>query len=127
MKDINRVVLCGRVTRDIQGRDYSATESGLARLSFSIAVHSPAKQPDGGWGDEASFFDVVAWGRLADALRDCMGKGERVIVDGRLKQEKWQDKNTGESRSAVRVIADNVQRLGGAESGSDEGWQEMPF
>ena len=107
MKDINRVFLEGRLTRDITERDYRALASGQAVLSFSIASNYPVRQGDG-WEDAASFFDVVCFGKQADSLSKILCKGSHVFIEGTLRQERWTSKD-GAKRSAVRVYADLVK------------------
>ena len=104
MKNVNVVALEGRVARDLSANDYTAWDSGLSRLRFSIAVNRASKK-GGEWKDEASFFDVEAWGRLADALKDRLCKGAQVLLSGGLKQERWQSRD-GQSCSRVVVVAD---------------------
>ena len=106
MKDINVVVIAGRVAKDAE---FTCLASGTAKLCFSVAVNSPAKNPDGSWGEKASFIDVVVWGKLADVLKPHLAKGRKAIVEGRLIQDRWQDKQTGAGRSKVYITADNVQ------------------
>ena len=113
MADINHVVLVGRLTRDAQLK-YS--NSGLAITEFSIAVNAQRKQGDQ-WVDEANFFDVTVFGRQGEAIQRYLVKGKQVGVDGRLKQDRWQNQE-GQNRSKVTVVANNVMLLGGGQGGS---------
>lgn len=135
MKDINRVFLEGRLTRDIGERDYRATVYGQAVLTFSIASNHPKKKGDG-WEDEASYFDVVCFGKQADALSKILCKGSHVFIEGALRQERWEAKD-GTRKSAVRVYADlcKVERQlpatqeheARASSAADEFIDDIPF
>ena len=107
MKDINRLFLEGRLTRDIGERDYKAAASGQGVLNFSIASNYPKKKGDG-WEDEASYFDVVCFGKQADSLSKILCKGSHFFMEGTLRQERWQAKD-GTRKSAVRVYADLVK------------------
>lgn len=123
MADINRVVLVGRLVRDAEQK---YTPGGLAICEFSIAVNNRRKQGEE-WVDEAHFFDVTLFGRQGEAIQRYMLKGKQVGIDGRLKQDRWQDKETGQNRSKVGIIADNVMLLGGGSdgpgsSGAGGGW-----
>ena len=108
MSDINRVVLVGNLTKDVA---LKYTAGGMAIGELSIAVNSRRKVGDQ-WQDEASFFDVTLFGKSAEGLQPYLVKGKKVGVDGRLQQQRWQNKE-GQSRSKVIVLADNVALLGG--------------
>ncbi|WP_296016659.1 single-stranded DNA-binding protein [uncultured Treponema sp.] len=112
MTDINKTVLVGRLTKDIE---IKYTNSGAAIGNLSIAVNRSRKQDDQ-WIDEASFFDVKIYGKMAESLRPYLTKGKQIAVEGFLKQERWQ--KDGQNFSKVTVGAENVQLLGG-NSGSD--------
>lgn len=103
-KSINQVVLMGRLTRDPEQR---TTTTGKTIASFSIAVDR------GGQDDQADFFEVTAWEKLGDLVIQYLGKGRRVLVQGRLRQDSWDDKETGKKRSRVEVTATDVTFLDG--------------
>ena len=100
--DLNRVTIIGRLTRD---PELKQTKSGKAVTSFSIGNTT-------GWGDneKSNFFTVVAWQKTAEIVCQYMKKGSKIGVDGRLQQRNWGDKD-GKKRSAVEIVADNVQFL----------------
>ena len=103
-KSINQVILMGRLTRDPEQR---TTSTGKTIASFSLAVDR------GGQDDQADFFDVTAWEKLAELVIQYLGKGRRVLVQGRLRQDSWDDKETGKKRSKVEVVATDVTFLDG--------------
>ncbi len=103
-KSINQVILMGRLTRDPEQR---TTTTGKTIASFSIAVDR------GGQDDQADFFDVTAWEKLGDLVVQYLGKGRRVLVQGRLRQDSWDDKETGKKRSRIEVTATDVTFLDG--------------
>ncbi len=109
-KGINQVVLMGRLTRDPEQR---TTTTGKTIASFSIAVDR------GGQDDQADFFEVTAWEKLGDLVIQYLGKGRRVLVQGRLRQDSWDDKDTGKKRSRVEVTATDVTFLDGPSSDGD--------
>ena len=110
-KSINQVILMGRLTRDPEQR---TTPSGKNVVSFSIAVDRQ------GQDDQADFFDITAWEKLGDLVMQYLSKGRRVLVQGRLRQDSWEDKETGKRRSRVDVTASDVTFLDGP-SGGDGG------
>ena len=96
----NTVTIVGNMTRDAELR---YTASGVAVTEFGVAWNS--KDRDG--NESVSFFDVTCWRELAEHVAESLGKGNRVIVYGRLDQNTWETKD-GDKRSKVRVIADDV-------------------
>jgi single-strand DNA-binding protein len=115
-RGINQVILMGRLTRDPETR---TTTSGKSVTSFSIAVDRV------GQDDQADFFDVTAWEKTGELVQQYLSKGRRVLVQGRLRQDSWEDKETGRKRSRVEVTATDVTFLdgpsgdgGGSSSGS---------
>lgn len=112
MTDINRVVLVGRLVRDLGNdqRDFAYTPSGQARANISIAVNRSRKQGDQ-WVEEANFFDVTIWGKTAENLKPYLTKGKQIAVEGYLKQDRWE--KDGQKFSKVGIVADSVMLLGG--------------
>lgn len=103
-RSINQVILMGRLTRDPEQR---TTTTGKTIASFSIAVDRA------GQDDAADFFDITAWEKLGDLVIQYLSKGRRVLVQGRLRQDSWDDKETGKKRSRVEVTATDVTFLDG--------------
>lgn len=103
-KSINQVILMGRLTRDPETR---TTPSGKTITSFSLAVDRA------GQDDAADFFDVTAWEKLGELVSQYLSKGRRCLVQGRLRQDSWDDKETGKKRSKVEVVATDVTFLDG--------------
>ncbi|MEO6109446.1 MAG: single-stranded DNA-binding protein [Candidatus Saccharimonadales bacterium] len=110
-KSINQVILMGRLTRDPEQR---TTSTGKVIANFSIAVDR------GGQDDAADFFEITAWEKLGELVMQYLGKGRRVLVQGRLRQDSWDDKETGKKRSRVEVTATDVTFLDGP-SGDNAG------
>lgn len=110
-RGINQVILMGRLTRDPEQR---TTTSGKSVTSFSLAVDRV------GQNDDADFFDVTAWEKTGDLVAQYLTKGRRALVQGRLRQDSWEDKETGKRRSRVEVVAFDVTFLDGpsGDSGS---------
>ncbi|MGB2787286.1 MAG: single-stranded DNA-binding protein [Candidatus Saccharimonadaceae bacterium] len=110
-KSINQVILMGRLTRDPETR---TTTTGKTIVSFSLAVDR------GGQDDQADFFDVTAWEKLGELVAQYLSKGRRCLVQGRLRQDSWDDKESGKKRSKVEVVATDVTFLDGP-SGDSQG------
>lgn len=103
-RSINQVILMGRLTRDPEQR---TTTTGKTIASFSIAVDR------GGQEDAADFFNVTAWEKLGELVIQYLAKGRRVLVQGRLRQDTWDDKETGKKQSRIEVVATDVTFLDG--------------
>lgn len=103
-RSINQVILMGRLTRDPEQR---TTTSGRTVVSFSIAVDRQTQD------DQTDFFDVTAWEKLGELVMQYLSKGRRVLVQGRLRQDSWEDKETGKRRSRIEVVASDVTFLDG--------------
>ena len=103
---MNHVTIAGNCTRDPELR---FSQGGLSIASFGLAYSTRKRNEQGGWEDgETSFFDVTCFGQLADNVAESIHKGDRVIVTGTLKQRSWEAKDSGEKRSKVEIIADEV-------------------
>ncbi|UXU67443.1 single-stranded DNA-binding protein [Staphylococcus agnetis] len=96
----NSVILTGRITKDLELKQAGQTQV----TNFSMAVDNPFKK------DDTSFFDIVAFGKTAELLNNYCGKGSKILIEGNLKQDRFQDKQ-GNNRSAVRVIANRIEFL----------------
>jgi single-strand DNA-binding protein len=107
-KSINQVILMGRLTRDPEMR---TTTTGKTIASFSLAVDRQ------GQDDQADFFDVTAWEKLGELVNQYLSKGRRCLVQGRLRQDSWDDKETGKKRTRVEVVATDVTFLDGPNGG----------
>lgn len=107
MADFNRVILMGRLTRDPELR---YTGGGTAVCTLSLAVNRRIKKNDQ-WQEEASFFDVVTFGKTAENSAEYLSKGRPLLVEGELQQRRWENQE-GQRRSKIEVVANNVQFLG---------------
>ena len=116
-RSINQVILMGRLTRDPEQR---STSTGKTIASFSIAVDR------GGQEDAADFFNVTAWEKLGELVMQYLAKGRRVLVQGRLRQDTWDDKETGKKQSRIEVVATDVTFLDGPSDGNGGGSDSRP-
>lgn len=108
--DLNRCEFIGRLGRDVEIR-YSP--SGDAVASFSLAVGWKTKDKEG-----VEWVSIVAFGKLAEICGEYLSKGKQVYIAGRFNTQKYQDKETGQDRYSTRIIADQLQMLGGREDGA---------
>jgi len=112
MASFNRVILAGNLTRDVELRHIP---SGTAVADVGLAVNDRVKRGDE-WVDEVSFIDLTLWARQAENAAEYLSKGSAILVEGRLKQETWEDKEGGK-RSKLKVVVDQFKFIGG-KSGS---------
>lgn len=105
MADLNCITIVGRLTRDAELKH---TAGGTAISKSSIAVNRRVKKGND-WTDEASFFDIVLWGKSAEGLNQYLKKGQQVAIAGELRQERWEQ--DGQKRSRVEIVAQHVQLL----------------
>ena len=110
---VNKVILIGNLGRDPEVR---ATSGGQAVASLRIATsRSWTDKQSGQRKEETEWHEVEVWGKQAEQCREYLSKGRQVYVEGRLKTDKWQDKQTGQDRYRVKVVADSVRFLGGGQ------------
>ncbi len=117
MTDLNDYNVIGRLTHDLDERSFAYTPSGTARMNVSIAVNKSVKKNEE-WTDEVYYFEVLIWGKTAENLKPYMTKGKQIAVNGYWKQDRWKDRETGNNRSKVYIVADSVQLLGGKSDSS---------
>ena len=119
MASFNRVVLVGNLTRDPEVRytpsQTAVTDIGLAvnRQWFDKATNSRK--------EDVSFIDVTLWGRQAEVAGEYLSKGRQVLIEGRLQMDSWEDKETGQKRSKLKVIGESMQMLGSRGEGQSSG------
>ncbi len=116
-RSINQVILMGRLTRDPEMR---TTTTGKSIASFSLAVDRQ------GQDDQADFFDITAWEKLGELANQYLSKGRRCLVQGRLRQDSWDDKETGKKRSRIEVTATDITFLDGPNDGQQGGGSSAP-
>lgn len=108
LASLNRVVLIGNLTRDPELR---TTPNGTSVTTLGIAVNRRWTNQQGERVENTDFFNIVAWGRLAELCNEYIKKGSPIAVDGRLQHRTWETPE-GQKRSKVEVVAENVQFLG---------------
>lgn len=105
----NKTMLGGRLTRDPELR---VTPKGTAICQFSVAVSRQWKSDAGEKMEETSFIDCEAWGKTGELISQHFMKGKAIFIDGRLKQDTWEDKDTKQKRSKIKVVVDAFQFVG---------------
>lgn len=104
MASFNKVILAGNLTRDPELR---YTPKGTAVCRFTLAVSRTWTGEDGQKKEEVSFIDIDAWGRQGEVVAQYMKKGRPFLVEGRLKQDTWEDKNTKQKQSKLKVVLES--------------------
>jgi len=112
----NKVILLGNLTRD---PEMKPLPSGTSVCNFSLALNRKYKVGDE-QKEEVSYFDIVVFGRQAETSSQYLSKGSSVLVDGRLQQRRWDDKDSGQKRSKVEVVAETVRFMPKAASSGKE-------
>ena len=118
---INRYECTGNLTREPEIR---RTQSGMAILSFGVAVNDRRKNPQTGeWEDYANFIDCTMFGNRAEGVSNYLAKGMKVAIDGKLRWSQWE--RDGQKRSKITVIVDEIEFMS-RESGSKPSNQQQP-
>jgi single-strand DNA-binding protein len=128
MANLNKVMLIGNLTRDPELR---VTPKGTAICQFSLAVNRKFRDEAGADREEVTYVDIEAWGKSGEHIAKYCTKGRPLFVEGRLRLDQWEDKNTKEKRSRMKVVCDNFQFLGtgraeGGTPGGEGGGGEQP-
>lgn len=111
MSNFNKVILMGNLTRDVELR--AAGSSSVANIG--LAVNRRWKSADGDQREETTFVDCEAWGKTAEVMSQYLAKGRAVLIEGRLKLDQWEDKESGQKRSKLKVAVESFQFVGGRE------------
>lgn len=114
MASLNKVMLIGNLTRD---PDIRYTPKGTAVAELGLAVNRRYTAEGGEKREETTFVDITLWGRTAELAGQYLRKGRSVYIEGRLQFDTWDDKQTGQKRSKLRVVGEEMQFLGGGRDG----------
>lgn len=112
MASFNKVILVGNLTRDPQ---IKYTTGGTAIAEIGLAVNRKWKDGSGQWKDETTFVDITLWGRTAEVAGEYLEKGKPVLIEGRLQLDQWDDRETGQKRSKLKVVGEHLTMLGGGQ------------
>ncbi len=122
--NFNKVILIGNLTRDVEMR-HTANNTAIAKIG--LACSRRWKTPEGEQREETMFIDCEAWGKTAEFISQYFSKGRPILIEGRLKLDQWEDKETKAKRSKHVVVIESTQFVdskpggGGGGGGSDEG------
>lgn len=101
--DLNRVIQIGRLTRE---PELKQTPAGKDYCKFGIANNRTFKKGEE-WEEKASFFNCIAWGTTAKIIAQYFQKGKRILIEGRLQSDTWEDKETGSKRTTIEIVVEN--------------------
>lgn len=118
MANLNKVMLIGNLTRD---PEIKYTPKGSAVADIALAVNRNYTLENGEKREETTFVDIVLWGRLAEIAGEYLKKGRPVYIEGRLQLDSWDDKQTGQKRTKMRVVGEGLQLLGSRGDGGGGG------
>jgi len=112
--ELNKVIIAGNLTRDPELRNIS---SGVAVCGFGLATNRRfTRKGEDESQEETCFTDITVWGRQGEVCNEYLSKGRGVVVEGRLKFDKWQDKE-GNPRSKLSIVADRVHFMSKGDQG----------
>lgn len=114
MANFNKVMLMGNLTRD---PEIKYTPKGMAITQLGLAVNRVWSNEAGERQEEVTFIDVEMFGRKAEVAAEYLKKGRPVFIEGRLKLDTWDDKTSGQKRSKLKVVGENMEFIGGREAG----------
>ena len=131
MANFNKVVLVGNLTRD---PDVRQTPGGMSVTDLGLAVNRTwTDRNTNQRNEETTFVDVTCWGRTAEIAGEYLSKGRAVLIEGRLKLDEWNDRESGQRRTKLKVVCENMQMLGGRADGGGGGggggggdWNQQP-
>src|ERR1041385_1539533 len=118
MPALNKVLLMGNLTRDPELR---VTPKGTPICQFSLAINRQFKMESGESREEVIYVDIEAWGKQGETIAKYCTKGRPLYVEGRLRLDQWEDKNTKEKRSRMKVVLEQFQFLGDGRGGGGGG------
>src|SRR3954447_10911051 len=126
MASYNKVILVGNLTRDPEMR---YTPKGMAIAKLGLAINRKWTNEAGEQKEEVTFVDVDAFGRQAETIGQYLKKGRPILIEGRLRLDQWDDKQTGQKKSRLGVVLDSFQFLDsgrGDAAGGDVGGGGAP-
>jgi len=117
MANLNKVLLIGNLTRDPEVR---YTPKGTAVADIGLAINRIWNNEQNQRQEETTFVDITLWGRQAELAQQYLTKGRGVFIEGRLQMDTWEDKQSGQKRSKLKVVAENLQFLPDGKGGSGQ-------
>src|SRR2546423_5720079 len=117
-KSVNKVILVGNVGKD---PEIKYVPSGACVAKLSLATNERFKDKSGEWQDRTEWHNIVAWQRLAEIVGEYVKKGSKVYIEGRLRTDSWEDKQSGEKKYRTEIVANDLVLLSGRGEGGEEG------
>lgn len=118
MASFNKIILMGNLTRDCETR---FAGNGTAIVKFGLAVNRRYQDGEGNWKEQPTFVDVTIFGKRGEAFARFHSKGKLALIEGQLRMDTWDDKQTGQKRSKLYVVADGWEFAGPAGGGAGAG------
>jgi single-strand DNA-binding protein len=118
MKSVNKVILVGNLGKD---PEIKYTPQGKPVAKFSLATNERYKDKDGNWQDRTEWHNIVLWERLAEIAGEYLKKGGKVYIEGRIRTDSWDDKQTGQKKYMTNIIGHDLVLLGGRGEGGEGG------
>ena len=118
MASLNKVMLIGNVTRD---PEVKYTPKGSAVADLGLAINRNYTNQTGEKVEEVTYVDVELWGRLAEIAGEYAKKGRSIFIEGRLRIDSWEDKQSGQKRNRLKVVGEGLQLLGSRPGGQGGG------
>jgi single-strand DNA-binding protein len=113
-RSVNKVILLGNIGKD---PEVSFLPSGMAVAKFGLATNERFKDKEGNWQDRTEWHNLVAFGKVAEIIRDYVKKGNKLYVEGGLRTSSWEDKTSGQKRYKTEVIVNELSLLSGRGEG----------
>ena len=123
MANLNKVLLIGNLVADPELR---YTPKGTPVTDLRLAVNRVWTGEGGQRQEETTYVDVTLWSRTAELANQYLSKGRPVFIEGRLQMETWEDKTSGQKRSKLKIVGENMQFLGGGGTGGSQGGGGAP-
>ena len=114
MKSVNKVILVGNLGKD---PEIKYTPQGTPVAKFSLATNERYKDKDGNWQDRTEWHNLVAWQRTAEIVAEYCKKGSQIFVEGRLRTDSWDDKESGQKKYRTEIVINELVLLGGRGQG----------
>lgn len=119
MPNLNKVMLMGNITRDPELTFIPSSNTPVCKIG--LACNRKFKRQNGEQGEETLFVDCTAFGRTAEVINQYLKKGRPIFIEGRLKLDQWEDKQSGQKRSKHQVVIENFQFIDGGGDGESRG------
>ena len=117
-RGVNKVILLGNLGKD---PEVKYTQGGMAVANFSLATTERAKDKEGNWQDRTEWHNIKAFGRTAEVAGEYLKKGRSVYIEGRIHNDSWDDKETGQKKYRTEIIVNDMIMVGGQREGGEGG------